>query len=73
MENFKNDAKVMIDFQINVTKIENGQTVTSNHMDGKFTVEVNQLRQIIRSSVASAVKGVADGLEDEIDFTNDDM
>ena len=61
--NRTNDAKVVIDFQINVTKIQNGQTTVNNHMDGKFTMEINEVRQFIKTSVASAIQGVADSIE----------
>ena len=70
--NFKSNAKVIVNFQINVTKIQNGQTVTNNHMDGNFSMEIDQVRETIRTAVASALKGAADAFDTEKELSLED-
>ena len=65
----QSNAKVVIDFQLNVTKIVDGQTVTNDHMDGKFSMEINEVRETIRTAVAGALKGAADVFDTEDDLS----
>jgi ribosomal protein L6P/L9E len=57
----KGDCKISFNFNMNV--IKNGQTSQSVHIDGEVSVE--KASAFIRTTVANAIRGVADGLEKE--------
>lgn len=67
----KSNAKVIMDFNLNLTAVRNGQTVRNEHMDGKFSMEIDEVKEFIRASVSSALKGVADSLEEKSDIENE--
>lgn len=62
---FKNNAKLIIEFQINATQVENGKTSLNFHTDGKLTLTAEQLREVLRSTVSGALKGAADVFDNE--------
>lgn len=57
----KEDCKITFNFNMNV--IKNGQTSQSVHIDGEVSVE--KISALVRTTVAEAIRGVADGLEKE--------
>lgn len=57
----KENCKITFNFNMNV--IENGQTSQSVHIDGEVSVE--KISTLVRTTVAEAIRGVADGLEKE--------
>lgn len=59
----KKDCKISFNFNMNV--IKNGQTSQSVHIDGEVSVE--DVSAFVRTSVANAVRGIADGLEEAED------
>lgn len=56
------NSSVTISWTINVTKTNAEGQTSKSHMDGNLSMVVNDYREFIRETVASAVKGVADGI-----------
>lgn len=67
MENSKSNknSSVTISWTINVTKTNTEGQKSESHMDGNLSMEVKEYREFIRETVASAIKGVADGIDKE--------
>lgn len=63
--NRKSNSKssVTISWTINVTKTNTEGKTSESHMDGNLSMVVKDYREFIRETVASAVKGIADGID----------
>lgn len=62
---YKNNAKLIIDFQLNATEVKNGKTTLHFHTDGKFNLTAEQLREVLRATVSGALKGASDALDEK--------
>lgn len=60
-----NKSSVTISWTINVIKTNTEGKTSESHMDGNISMEVNEYREFIRATVANAVKGVADGIDND--------
>lgn len=55
-------SSVVISWTI-VTKTDTEGKKSESHMDGNVSMEMKDYRELIRETVSSAIKGVADGID----------
>ena len=55
-------SSVVISWTI-ITKTDTGGKESESHMDGNVSMEMKDYRELIRETVSSAIKGVADGID----------
>ena len=56
-------SSVVISWTIYVTKTDTEGKKSESHMDGNVSMEMKDYRELIRETVSSAIKGVADGID----------
>lgn len=67
MNRSNKNGSVIISWDINITRTYTDGQKNELHVDGKLSMEVREYREFIRETVASAVKGIADGIDKEED------
>ena len=59
----KSDKKSSVVISWTITKTDTEGKKSESHMDGNVSMEMKDYRELIRETVSSAIKGVADGID----------
>ena len=59
----KSNKKSSVVISWTITKTDTEGKKSESHMDGNVSMEMKDYRELIRETVSSAIKGVADGID----------